>query len=633
MNALLHASLPLASRWNIGLLAASFIAIALHFVLGTARLPAFATIEAMDIPLLAVIIIGGIPLLIQIVIKLLKGSVGADFLGAIELVAAALLGQYLAAILIIIMLSGGQALEAYAMRKASSVLRALSERMPSKAHRKNGVKVEEIALADIAIGDEIAVFPHETAPVDGVVVEGQGSMDESYLTGEPYRVSKAPGAAVLSGAINGEAVLIIRADKLAHDSRYAQIMEVMQEAEQKRPQMRRLGDQLGGAFAVFALIVSGIVWLVTGDALRFLSVLVIATPCPLIIAIPITIIGAISMAVRLGIIVKDPTVLERLPTCRTAIFDKTGTLTYGKPELTEILPATGLNADDILARAGSLERYSKHPLASAIIQAAEKAKLVLIEAASVSEKPGQGLTGMVATHEIHVTHRKKLIQTSPEIAATLPPTAAGLECIIMMDGKYAATFRFRDAPRSDGKSFIGHLAPSHQFNKIMLVSGDRESEVSYLAKLLGINETLASQSPEQKVRIVRDEAAKAPTLFMGDGINDAPALASATVGIAFGQHSSVTAEAAGVVILENSLAKVDELLHISTRLRLIALQSAIGGMGLSLIGMGFAAVGYISPVQAALFQEFIDVLAIANALRLSLGKHIKTDMNDQELRA
>lgn len=366
-------------------------------------------------------------------------------------------------------------------------------------------------------------------------------------------------------------------------------------------------------------------WLVTGDALRFLSVLVIATPCPLIIAIPITIIGAISMAARLGIIIKDPTVLERLPTCRTAIFDKTGTLTYGKPELTEILPAAGLSADDILGRAASLERYSKHPLASAIIQAAEKAKLVLIEAASVSEKPGQGLTGMVAGHEIAVTSRKKLLQLQPEL--TLPPTAAGLESIIVMDGKYAATLRFRDAPRSDGKSFIGHLAPSHQFNKIMLVSGDRESEVSYLAELLGIEETLASQSPEQKVTIVREETAKAPTLFMGDGINDAPALASATVGIAFGQHSSVTAEAAGVVIMENSLAKVDELLHISTRLRLIALQSAIGGMALSLIGMGFAAAGYISPVQAALFQEFIDVLAIMNALRLSLGKRIETDMN------
>jgi heavy metal translocating P-type ATPase len=616
-------TLPLASRWHIGLLAASLLATLLHFALGWLEFPAVAG----DMPLLAVIILGGIPLVIQIGGKLVKGSIGADFLGAIELVAAALLDQYLAAILIIIMLSGGQALEAYAMRRASSVLRALSDRMPSTAHRKNGDKVEAIALSDIAIGDEIVIFPHETAPVDGVVLEGQGSMDESYLTGEPYRVSKAPGAAVLSGAINGEAVLTVRAQKLAHDSRYAQIMEVMQEAEQQRPQLRRLGDQLGGAFAVFALMVSVIVWLVTGDALRFLSVLVIATPCPLIIAIPVTIIGAISMAARLGIIIKDPTVLERLPTCRTAIFDKTGTLTYGRPELTEILPADGFSGEDILKSAASLECYSKHPLASAIMQAAEKAGLALIKAQSVSEKPGQGLTGTVGAHEIRVTHRRKLLQTSPELASILPPTAAGLECIIMMDGHYAATFRFRDAPRADGKSFIGHLAPSHQFSKIMLVSGDRESEVTYLAELLGIKDTLSSQSPGQKVAIVREETAKAPTLFMGDGINDAPALACATVGIAFGQHSSVTAEAAGVVIMENSLAKVDELLHISIRLRHIALQSAIGGMALSLIGMGFAAAGYITPVQAALFQELIDVLAITNALRLSLGRSVDTDMN------
>jgi heavy metal translocating P-type ATPase len=430
---------------------------------------------------------------------------------------------------------------------------------------------------------------------------------------------------VLSGAINGEAVLTIRAEKLPHDSRYAQIMEVMQEAEQKRPRLTRLGDQLGGAFGVFALMASGIVWWVTGDALRFLSVLIVATPCPLIIAIPITIIGAISLAARCGIIIKDPTALERLPTCRTAIFDKTGTLTYGKPELIEILLAPGLDKNDVLARAASLERYSKHPLAQAIIQAAEKEKLPLMQADSVSEKPGQGLMGMVKAQEIRVTHRKKLLQTNPEME--LPPTASGLECIIMLDGQYAATFRFRDAPRADGKSFIGHLAPAHQFNKIMLVSGDRESEVTYLADVLGIKETLASQSPEQKVAIVRAETAKAPTLFMGDGINDAPALASATVGIAFGQHSSVTAEAAGVVIMENSLAKVDQLLHISTRLRQIALQSAIGGMVLSLIGMGFAAGGYINPVQAALIQEIIDVLAIANALRLSMGKTIKSDLN------
>ena len=576
------------------------------------------------IPLLALIIIGGIPLVIQVAIKMFRGSVGADFLGGIELVAAAALEQYLASALIVLMLAGGQALEVYAMRKASAVLRALSERMPASAHRKKGGGVEEIALTDIAIGDEILVYPHETAPVDGVVTEGHGSMDESYLTGEPYQVSKAPGVAVLSGAINGESVLTIRAEKLAHDSRYAQIMGVMQEAEQKRPSMRRLGDQLGGWFAIVALVATGAVWFFTGDTLRALAVLVIATPCPLIIAIPITIIGAISMSARQGIIIKDPTVLERLPTCRTAIFDKTGTLTYGKPELTEIVPTVGVVQNDILQRAASLERYSKHPLASAIMKAATKEKLTLMEADSVSEKPGQGLTGMVAGHEIAVTSRKKLLQLQPSIQ--LPPTAAGLESIIMMDGNYAATFRFRDAPRSDGKSFINHLAPSHHFNKIMLVSGDRESEVTYLAELLGIKETLASQSPEQKVAIVRAETAKAPTLFMGDGINDAPALASATVGIAFGQHNSVTAEAAGAVIMENSLVKVDELIHISARLRTIALQSAIGGMAFSIVGMGFAAAGHITPVQAALLQEFIDVLAIANALRLSWGKKVTTDI-------
>lgn len=616
------------SKWQLVIAIASLIAIALHFILNDTQL-IYGVLPA-DIPLLALIVIGGIPLVIQVIIKMFHGSVGADFLGGIELIAAAALEQYLASALIVLMLAGGQALEVYAMRKASAVLRALSERMPACAHRKKGDDVEEITLADIAIGDEILVYPHETAPVDGVVTEGHGSMDESYLTGEPYQVSKAPGVAVLSGAINGESVLTIRAEKLAHDSRYAQIMEVMQEAEQKRPTMRRLGDQIGGWFAIFALIATGFVWYLTGDALRALAVLVIATPCPLIIAIPITIIGAISMAARQGIIIKDPTVLERLPTCRTAIFDKTGTLTYGKPELTEIVPAEGITQNDILQRAASLERYSKHPLASAIMQAATKEKLPIMEADSVSEKPGQGLTGIVSAHEIAVTSRKKLLQLQPDLQ--LPPTAAGLESIIMMDGKYAATFRFRDAPRADGKSFISHLGPSHQFNKIMLVSGDRESEVTYLAELLGIKETLASQSPEQKVAIVRAETAKAPTLFMGDGINDAPALASATVGIAFGQHSSVTAEAAGAVIMENSLVKVDQLIHISARLRTIALQSAVGGMVFSIVGMGFAAAGYISPVQAALLQEFIDVLAIANALRLTLGNSIKIDLNDQKAR-
>lgn len=603
----------LLAKWQMIIALGSIVAIALHFALSS------------DIPLLVLIAVGGVPLLIQIMLKFFKGSIGADFLGAIELVAGTVLAQYLAAVLIVLMLAGGQALERYAMRRASAVLRALADRMPSLAHRKKGDEIEDIALVNIAIGDNIVVFPHETAPVDGEVVEGHGSMDESYLTGEPYQVSKTIGADVLSGAINGEAVLVIRAGKIAKDSRYAQIMGVMQEAEQKRPSMRRIADELGGWFSALALVITGVVWYTTGNSLTALAVLVVATPCPLIIAIPITIISAISMAAKRGIIIKDPAALERLPTCRTAIFDKTGTLTYGKPRLTEIIPAEGLVANDILQCAASLERYSKHPLANAILQAAEKKKLSMVEAESVTEKPGQGLTGMVMGQSIFVTSRKKLLQTQPDIK--LPPTSEGLECIIMQGGKYAATFRFRDAPRSDGKPFIGHLGPAHQFNKVMLVSGDRESEVTYLADLLGIKEMLASQSPEQKVAVVRAETLKAPTLFMGDGINDAPALASATVGIAFGQHSSVTAEAAGAVIMENSLEKVDELFHISTKLRRIAMQSAVGGILVSIIGMGFAASGYISPVQAALMQELIDVIAIANALRMTWGNTVEIDLN------
>lgn len=619
---------PSIVQWQWLQLFLTVVAIILHFVFQMVSLPALFSVEAADVPLITVVALCGIPLAIQIFLKLLRRDLGADLLALLALIAGVWLGEYLAAVLIILMLIGGQVLEAYAMRKASSALRALADRMPSLAHRKRGEIVEEIALADIAIGDLIVVFPHETAPVDGMVVEGHGSMDESYLTGEPYHVSKAPGVTVLSGAINGEAVLIVRAEKLAQDSRYAQIMNVMQEAEQKRPTMRRLGDQIGAIFAPIALLFALAVWYFTGDATRFLAVLVVATPCPLLIAIPITLMSAISMAAKRGIVIRDPVVLERLPTCRTAIFDKTGTLTYGKPELTEIIPTDGLDKDKILQLSASLERYSKHPLASAILQAAEKGKLLLIEATSVSEKPGQGLTGIVGDHEIRVTHRKKLLQINPDIATILPPTAAGLECIILMDGVYAATLRFRDAPRSDGKSFIGHLGPAHQFNKVMLVSGDRDSEVTYLANLLGITETLASQNPEKKVAVVRLETERAPTLFMGDGINDAPALASATVGIAFGQHSSVTAEAAGAVILENSLVKVDELLHISIAMRRIMLQSVVGGMALSVIAMGFAAGGFITPVMGALLQEVIDIAAIANALRLTWGSRIKTDITN-----
>lgn len=578
-----------------------------------------------NLPLVSAIILGGIPSVIIIAAKLLRGNLGADSLAALALISAVILHQYLAAVIIILMLSSGQALEAYAKRKASSVLRALVERMPQIVHRRQAGEIEDIPLTEIQMNDEIIVYPHETCPVDGVVLEGHGSMDESYLTGEPYQISKAPGSAVISGAINGESVLAIDTQKLPSDSRYASIVAVLQEAEQKRPKLRRIGDQIGAIFAPIVLLFALIVWYFTGDAIRFLAVLVIATPCPLLIAIPITIISAISIAAKQAIIIKDPTVLERLPICTTAIFDKTGTLTYGKPVLTEILTAEDITSNFILQNAASLERYSKHPLANAFIQAAQIKHLPLPDTDSVSEKPGEGLNGIIGKNTIHITSRKKLLEKNPDLINNLPPTVAGLECIIFVNNKYAAAVRFRDAPRKESKHFIHHLTPTHNFNKIMLVSGDRESEVNYLGSLLNLSELHASQTPKQKLEIVRTEVKKAPTLFMGDGINDAPALTAATVGIAFGQFSNVTAEAAGAVIMENSLIKVDELIHLSLMTRKMALQSAVGGMLLSIIGMGFAAAGYISPVVGAILQEFIDILAIMNALRLIWVTKIETD--------
>ncbi len=602
-------------------------AIATHLVLRFALDPGGTLLGCPwpAVPLLAALIVGGIPLVAGLLLRLVRLEFGSDLLAGISIVTAAVLGEYLAGTLVVLMLSGGQALEAYAVRRASSALLALARRMPSQAHRKRDGKVTEIALTEVAVGDLLVVFPHETCPVDAVVVEGHSTMDESYLTGEPYVLSKVVGSAVLSGAINGNGALTIRAEKTAVDSRYAKIMQVMRESEQRRPALRRLGDQIGAIYTPLAVLIALVAWAASGDAIRFLAVLVVATPCPLLIGIPVAIIGSVSLAARRGIIIKDPAVLEKIDTCRTAIFDKTGTLTYGRPELTEILPGKGFTKEEVLAAVASLERYSRHPLAAATITAAGKAVLKLADATEVSEHPGEGLRGTIGGRTVQVTSRKKLIAQLPASAKLLPPLAGGLECVALIDGHYAATFQYRDEPRAEGKAFIGHLKPSHGFDRVLLVSGDRESEVRYLAEKVGITEVHASQSPEQKLALVREETKKAGTVFMGDGINDSPALTAATVGIAFGQGSDVTAEAAGAVILESSLERVDELLHIGKRMRAIALQTAIGGMALSLIGMLVAAAGYLPPVAGAVTQEVIDVLAVLNALRASLMPRELTD--------
>jgi len=587
------------------------------------------SVELVQLPLLVVLALGGIPLVYQLCVKVIQGEFGADLLAGISIVTAVLLNEYLAGSLVVLMLSGGVALETYAVRKASSVLEALAKRMPSVAHRKSGDALMDITTEQVIIGDTLLILPHEICPVDGSVLEGSGTMDESYLTGEPYMMSKTTGSPVMSGAINGDTALTIRADKLSVDSRYAKIMEVMRSSEQYRPNIRRLGDQLGALYTPIAVLIAGIAWALSGEVVRFLAVLVVATPCPLLIGIPVTIISSISLAARRNIIIKNPAILETIGRCRTAIFDKTGTLTYGRPSLTAIILGAGQQEQEVLTLIASLERYSKHPLSSAILKSAEKSALSLLGVTNISELPGEGLKGDVKGKQVQITSRKQFIEQQPEAIAVLPPISGGLECVVLIDDVYAATLQFRDEVPSDSSSFIDHLQPKHSVDRVMLVSGDRESEVRYLAELVGIEHVYFSQSPEQKLALVRAETQAAKTLFLGDGINDAPSLTAATIGIAFGQNSDITGEAADAVIMDSSLLKVDELFHIGDRMRKIALQSAVGGMVLSVIGMVFAGLGYLTPVAGAVTQEVIDVFAVLNALRAAIPPKSLSDFSNK----
>ncbi|MDF1751733.1 MAG: heavy metal translocating P-type ATPase [Verrucomicrobiales bacterium] len=581
--------------------------------------------HASNIPLWIAYTLGGIPLVWGLLLNLVRRQFGSDLLAGISIVTALLLGEYLAGTLVILMLSGGEALEDYAVQSASSVLKALAKRMPSVAHRKSGGQITDCQLEEIAVGDELVIFPHDICPVDGTVIEGHGSMDESYLTGEPYEMSKTPGSEVISGALNSDSALTIRADRLPEDSRYAKIMEVMRASEEERPRMRRLADKLGAFYTPIAVAIALVAWFISGDPVRFLAVLVVATPCPLLIAIPVAIIGSISLAAKRAIIIRDPSVLETIDTCRSVIFDKTGTLTYGRPELIEQIMAQDVDSDYTLQLVGSAEQYSKHPLSEAIVRAAETGNQNRLEVTSISEKPGEGLTARIDGHEVRIISRKKLALSNPRDVAELPPLAGGLECVILVDDRYAATYQFRDAPRTESREFVKHLSSKHHIDYVMLLSGDRESEVSYLAEKVGITDVRANKSPEEKLDIVREETSKYGTVYVGDGINDAPALMAATAGIAFGQRSDVTAKAAGAVIMDSTLRKVDELFHISRRMRRIALQSAVGGMVLSIIGMIFASLGYLPPVAGAILQEVIDVLAVLNALRVAIPPKVLTD--------
>lgn len=603
------AHIATASFISVGMIAAMMVKLLLHDP------------HLLNIVLLIAIAGASVPLLLSLVQQVFKGNFSVDILALLSIVTSLVLGQYWVAAIVVLMLSGGQALEGFATRRASSVLNALAKRMPQTAHRA-GTAVEDVSIDSIAVGDELLIYPHEICPVDGLVVSGQGSMDESYLTGEPFLIAKAPGTNVLSGSINGNVALTIRATKIASDSRYAKIVEVLHASEENRPQIQRLGDRLGSWYTPLAIAIALASWYFSGQSERFLAVLVIATPCPLLISIPVAIIGAISVGAKLGIIIKDPSILEKIDTCHTLIVDKTGTLTYGKPTVTSVDCFGTTTRELALQYVASLERYSKHPLASAVLAAAEKDKLELLSVENVSEPPGTGLTGLVAGRQVTVTGRGKL---SAANLSAMPPVSPGLECVFLLDNKLAGVVHFQDEPRNESKSFLSHLDSKHSISKIILLSGDRAPEVALFAERMGITEAYGGKSPEEKVELVRKATLQGRTLYIGDGINDAPAMMAATAGIALGVNSDITSEAAGAVVLQSSLVGVDELLHIGRRMRSIALLSAVGGMGLSVIGMAAASFGLITPIQGAIAQEVIDLLSILNSLRMILPAGSLTD--------
>jgi len=491
------ASISTAIFIAVGMLASLAIKLTLH------------NQHLLNIVLLIAIAGASTPLLISLTQQVFKGNFSVDILALLSIVTSLILGQYWVAAIVVLMLSGGQALEGYATGRASSVLSALAKRMPQTAHRA-GDGLADVHIDEILVGDELLIYPHEICPVDGLVLSGQGSMDESYLTGEPFLIAKAPGTSVLSGSINGNVALKIRATKIASDSRYAKIVQVLHTSEENRPQIQRLGDRLGSWYTPIAIAIALASWFLSGNSERFLAVLVIATPCPLLISIPVAIIGAISVGAKLGIIIKDPSVLEKIESCRVLIVDKTGTLTHGRPRLTSIDCFNGMTRNMALQYVASLERYSKHPLASAVLSAAQEDGLDLLKVEDVSEAPGTGLRGHISGHAVAITGRGKL---SAEGTSLMPPVAAGLECVFLLDGRLAGVIHFQDEPRLESRSFLNHLGPKHSISKVILLSGDRPAEVALFASGMGITEAYGGRSPEEKLSFVREMTSKQRTLY------------------------------------------------------------------------------------------------------------------------
>ncbi len=547
--------------------------------------------------------------------QLLRRSFGVDLLAIIAIIATVVVGEYVATLLIVLMLSGGAALEDFAAGRATRELDALLKRAPQIAHRLDPVSGEtvDIPAVDVRINDMLLVRPSEIVPVDGELQSGSASFDESSLTGESLPVERARGEAVLSGSLNGHLAATITATATAANSQYQQIISLVAEASASKAPVVRLADRYAVPFTVFSLALAGLAWGLSGDATRFAEVLVVATPCPLLLAAPVAFLGGMSRAARNGIIVKGAGVLESLSRARTVVFDKTGTLTYGTPTITEVRPETGFSSDDLLASAASAEQYSSHVLAASVMTAAHERGLVLRTADSASEAATFGVRATFGDTTVRVGKLSFIHDVTTDAVAT-PIEGGELAMYIAVNDRFAGSIVASDRVRSNAAQTVADLA-ALGVRENLILTGDARATAAHVATQVGIVHVQADCLPSDKVDIVRALPHRT-VIMVGDGVNDAPVLAVADVGIAMGAKGTTAAsESADAVILVDDISRTVRAVRIGQDTVRVALQSIWLGIALSIILMIVAAFGLIPATIGAVSQEIVDLLTIVNALR------------------
>lgn len=571
----------------------------------------------------ATLILGGIPIVYGTIRKMLSGKFAADIVAMLAIIVSILLHQSFAGAVIVMMQSGGEALEKYGFRRASSSLEALMARAPKTARRKMGSNIEEIPASKVQVGDILIIRHGDLIPVDGTITSGEPHIDESALTGEPMPVKKKAGDRVLSGSINASEAFEMRTDRVSRESEYAKIVELVKEAQTRKPPIQRLADRYAIWFTPLTLAVSGVGFLITMKVSTVLAVLVVATPCPLIIAVPIAVLAAINKASKKGIIVKSGAAMEQIGSVKEVFFDKTGTITFGTPLVEQVISVGVYSSRDLLYKSACVEQLSSHPLATAIVARAKREFRRLEAPKRFGELPSLGVEGYIDGKRVVVGSRKLYEQESSKKLEKKytdimeRANAGGKQCsFISVDNKLEGVIILTDQIRPGVQETVQELKRTG-VNEVVMLTGDNPTNAKAVSAAAGISRFEAGLLPQDKVRLIK-EATKLEgnTAMVGDGINDAPAMATATVGIAMGAHgTAITAEAADVVLLVDDITKVADTAAIGKRMLKIAKQSIYVGIGVSLALMVVASFGTIPPAVGAVVQEGLDVAVILNALR------------------